>query len=149
MGCKITEKERKKLKNRAETLFCPYENCKNYHKIGKDNIVFIRKYGEDEHMNLFQCKTCNRTFSERKGTPLFGIKLPEEKFYQVIRCLVEGNGTRATGRIVGCTKDTVTSVIKRVGKHFDAISKVMIDRYHLEECQLDELWSFIQKKKSI
>ncbi|MDH7517869.1 MAG: hypothetical protein QHH19_05955, partial [Candidatus Thermoplasmatota archaeon] len=71
MGCKITIEKRKQLKERAKTLFCPFEKCKNYHKSGKGNIVFIRKYGDDEHMNLFQCKTCGRTFSERRGTPLF------------------------------------------------------------------------------
>jgi hypothetical protein len=75
---------------------------------------------------------------------LFGVRPSEKRFYQVIRCLIEGNGTKATGRIVGCIKDTVTNVIKRVGNHFDAISKVMIDNCHLEECQLDELRSFIQ-----
>jgi len=149
MGWKVTEQERRKLKERARTLFCPFEKCRDYNKVDRNNIVFITKYGKDEHMNLYQCRACKRKFSERRGTPLFGVRLPEEKFYQVIRCLVEGNGTRPTGRIVGCTKDTVTNVIKRVGDHFDAISKIMIDNYHLEECQLDELWSFIQKKKSI
>jgi len=149
MGCKITEEERRQLKERAKTLFCPFEKCRDHHKSGKGNIVFIRKYGDGERMNLFQCKTCGCTFSERRGTPLFEVRLSEEKFFQVIQCLVEGNGTRATGRIVGCAKDTVTNVIKRVGEHFDAISQMMISKHHLEECQLDELWSFIQKKKSI
>lgn len=102
IGCEIAEAERRKLKERAKTLFCPFERCRDHNKLDRNNIVFITKYGKDEHMNLCQCKTCKRKFSERRGIPLFGVRLPEDKFYQVIRCLVEVNGTRATGRIVEC-----------------------------------------------
>jgi transposase-like protein len=50
---------------------------------------------------------CGRTFSARRGIPLFGLKASEETFYDVIACLAEGNGIRATARIKGVDKDTV------------------------------------------
>ena len=84
------------MKLRATTLFCPYEECTDHKIKEKGNIIFIRKYGSGETQNLFKCATCRRTFSERRGTPLFECHLPEEKVYQILKCLSEGNGIRAT-----------------------------------------------------
>lgn len=146
-----TDKEQYKqlMRKRAASLYCPFEECEDHEKTGKGNIVFIRKYGEGDAQNLFKCKTCGRTFSERRGTPLFNCKLKEEKVYQIVKCLGEGNGVRATARIVGVNKDTVGSVIERVGEHMEKVTEYLMQEYHLEECQLDELWSFVFKKKRI
>ena len=54
-----------------------------------------------------------------------------------MRCIIEGNGTRVAWRIFRCAKDMVTKVIKRFRNHFNEVSKIMIDKYHIEECQLD------------
>lgn len=129
----------------AKELFCPHEYCGQYGKIGEGNIVFVRQYGKGESQNLFKCHSCERTFSERRGTPLFGMRLAEEKIFLVLRCLVEGNGIRATGRIADVDKDTVVEIVKRFGRHMKAIHDYMMQDYHLEECQLDELWSFVKK----
>ena len=134
---------------RASTLFCPYEDCADHKIKGKRNIIFIRKYGSGETQNLFKCTTCLRTFSERRGTPLFECHLPEEKVYLILKCLSEGNGIRATSRIVGVSKDTVSSIIIRVGDHIEGVAETLMTNYHLEECQVDELWGYIFKKKRI
>ena len=150
MGWKTDKEQHKQIMGRrALSLYCPFEDCKDHERSGKGNIVFIRKYGEGKTQNLFKCKTCGRTFSERRGTPLFNCKLREEKVYQIVKCLGEGNGVRATARIVGVDKDTVGSVIERVGEHVEKITEYLMRGYHLEECQLDELWSFVFKKKRI
>ncbi|MCL2173597.1 MAG: IS1-like element transposase [Candidatus Bathyarchaeota archaeon] len=38
--------------------------------------------------------------------------LPEVR-EQVLKMVVDGNGTRATGRILGISKDTVTAILKK------------------------------------
>ena len=113
------------------------------------NIIFVRKYGTGETQNLFKCTTCKRTFSERRGTPLFECHLPDEKVYQILKCLSEGNGIRATSRIVGVSKDTVGSIINRIGDHMEDVAATLMTDYHLEECQWDELWGDIFKKKGL
>ena len=39
--------------------------------------------------------------------PLFEYHLPEDEVYLILKCLSEGNGIRATSRIVGVSEDTV------------------------------------------
>jgi len=68
---------------------------------------------------------------------------------QILKCLSEGNGIRATSRIVGVSKDTVGSIINRIGDHMGDVAATLMTDYHLEECQLDELWGYIFKKKGI
>ena len=48
------------------------------------------------------------TVPERKGTPLFGATLPEEKVVSLLEHIDEGCGVRKTSRLVGVHRDTVT-----------------------------------------
>lgn len=146
-----TDKEhyKQRMKEKAISLYCPFKDCEDYEETGKGNIVFIRKYGVGDTQNLFKCKSCERTFSERRGTLLFNCKLKEEKVYQILKCLAEGNGVRATARIVGVNKNTVGSVIERVGEHMEKVTEYLLQEYHLKEWQLDELRSFVFKKRKI
>lgn len=140
---------KKVMDEKAKNLACPNEKCEKYGKIGEENIVFRNKYGKQPSQNLFRCKCCDKTFSERKGTPFFGFHLPEEKILLIIKCLIEGNGTRATARICGVHRDTVTKIIRRFGTHSEQISQLFLQNYPLKECQLDEMWTFIKKNKKI
>lgn len=127
--------------------FCPHADCPNHGKVGPDNqIVGAGRYGK-ENTQLLRCKVCNRTFSARRGTPLFGLKASEETFYDVIACLVEGNGIRATARIKGVDKDTVAKWLDISSQHAEAISRYLMVNLHFEEAQLDEFWSFVKKKR--
>jgi len=62
------------------------------------------RYGKQQGQ-LLKCKVCGQRFSTRRGTPLFDLKTDEQTFYDVIACLAEGNGIRATARIKHVDKD--------------------------------------------
>lgn len=132
----------------ATKLACPNETCEMYGQIGAGNIVFRNKYGKEASQNLFKCKSCKKTFSERKGTPFFGFHLPEETIFRIIRCLIEGNGTRATARICAVHRDTVTTIIRCFGDHSHRMADLFLRNYSLKECHLDELWSFLKKAET-
>lgn len=127
--------------------FCPNAECPNYGKVGTDNeIIGVGRYGKHQ-AQMLKCKVCGKTFSERRGTPLFNLKADEETFYRAIGCLVEGNGVRETGRILGLDKDTVSAWLEKASKHTEAVSRYLMVHLHFEEVQLDEFWSFVKKKR--
>jgi transposase-like protein len=66
---------------------------------------------------MVYCRTCKHSFSERKGTVLEQARLPDDKALSVLEHLREGCGTRATGRLVGVDKNTVTRYLARAGAH--------------------------------
>lgn len=53
----------------------------------------------------------------------------------------------ALRRILGLSKDGVNKVILKAGEHAHRVLSDLLHSLHLDECQLDELWSFINKKK--
>jgi transposase-like protein len=127
--------------------FCPNQDCVNYGKAGPDNqVIGAGRYGKQPGQ-LLKCKVCGQRFSARRGTPLFDLKTDEQTFYDVIACLAEGNGIRATARIKNVDKDTVAAWLDRASQHIEAVSRYLMVNLHFEAVQLDEFWSFVQKKK--
>jgi len=127
--------------------FCAYEDCTHYGKVGADNqIIGSGCYGKHQ-TQMLKCKGCRRRVSARRGTPLWGLKTDEQTFYDVICCLAEGNGIRATARIKQVDKDTVAAWLDKASPHVAAVSRHLMVNLHFEAVQLDEFWSFVKKKK--
>jgi hypothetical protein len=43
----------------------------------------------------------------------------------------------------------VSLILEQAATHCQKVSECLLQNYHLEECQLDELWSFVKKRKRI
>jgi transposase-like protein len=127
--------------------FCPNRDCSNYGQVGPDNqVIGAGRYGKQQ-TQMLKCKVCKQRFSARRGTPLFDLKAEEQVFYDVIACLAEGSGIRATARIKNVDKDTVAAWLDRASQHVESVSRYLMVNLHFEAVQLDEFWSFVQKKK--
>jgi transposase-like protein len=95
---------------------CQNPDCADYGLRGRDNLRVGFRYGKHRRRMLV-CRTCQRRFSERKGTALFATRLPQDKAVAVVRHLQEGCGVRQTGRLVGVDKDTVGRYARAAGAH--------------------------------
>jgi transposase-like protein len=95
---------------------CQNPQCPDYGQRGKGNLTAPMRYGP-QRRRLLRCKTCKARFSERKGTPLFGAQLPEDKAVAVLHHIAEGVGVRKTGRLVGVNKNTVVRYCLLAGEH--------------------------------
>ncbi len=127
-------------------VYCCNQDCPDYRVTGKKNIRRYGTYGKNK-TQVYQCKTCKKTFSERRGSALFYLQTDEVTIYRVQLALAEGNSLRATARIMGVDKDTVCRWLDRAAEHCEAVSAYLMRNLHLNECQLDELWSFVKKKR--
>jgi transposase-like protein len=95
---------------------CQNPQCPDYSQRGKGNLTVPMRYGRGQR-RLLRCRTCKARFSERKGTPLFGAQLPEDKVAAALSHIVEGVGVRKTGRLVGVNKNTVVRYCLLAGDH--------------------------------
>ena len=129
--------------------FCPNEQCKDYGIRSQGNIAVRGKYGKDKSRELLYCRICGKRFAATQASALFGLHLPAKTIQQIIHHAAEGVGVRATARLLGLDKDTVNRVILRAGEHCAHVLSGLLISLKLTEVQLDELWTFIKKRKFI
>ena len=95
---------------------CQNPDCPDHGKRGAGNLTVCARYGKHQRRLLY-CKTCKARFSERKGTPLQGTRLPDDRAVAVLHHLAEGCGVRQTARLTGVSKDTVVRYSLKAGEH--------------------------------
>jgi LacI family transcriptional regulator len=95
---------------------CQNPDCPAYGRRGDGNLTVCARYGPHQRRLLY-CKRCKARFSERKGTPLFDARLPDDRAKAVLEHLADGCGVRQTGRLTGVDKDTVVRYALRAGAH--------------------------------
>ncbi len=74
-------------------------------------------------------------------------KLDTKKRTQIIACLVEGNSIRATCRMTGAAKGTVTKLLVDLGKACAEYQDKALRNLSCKRIQCDEVWSFCYAKE--
>jgi transposase-like protein len=100
-----------------KTFCCQNPDCPDYGQRGKGNLRVCFRNGPNKGRRVLACRTCQKRFSERKGTPLYRAKLPEDKALSVLQHLQESCGVRQTSRLVGVNKNTVVRLAVLAGQH--------------------------------
>ena len=109
-------------------------------------FLLVRLYGPNR-TPLYRCLKCSREFSSRHTSVFSGFHTDEETIYRVLKALAEGNGLRACARIFDIDTKTIALILETAARHCKQVSEHLIKNYHMDECQLDELWSFVKKRK--
>lgn len=73
--------------------------------------------------------------------------LPREKQIMVLKCLVEGMSIRGTERLVDVSRETILSLLVRVGEGCAKLLDGMLRDLPCERVECDEVWAFVQKKQ--
>ena len=126
--------------------FCPNPKCNDLGIRGLGNITTSTRYGKNR-THLLRCKTCNQRFSENRNTIFMHSNYGKETIQRIILAIAESNSIRGTSRILSLDKDAVNRIVLKAGEHCKEILENLIRDLCLNECQLDELWTFVKKRK--
>jgi IS1 family transposase len=74
-------------------------------------------------------------------------RLATEKRAQIIGCLVEGNSIRATVRMTGAAKNTVTKLLVDLGQACAAYQDLALRDLSCKTIEVDEMWGFCYAKQ--
>jgi len=74
-------------------------------------------------------------------------KLPNPRRAAVVAALVEGNSIRATVRLPGVAKNTVTKLLVDLGAACSAYQDMTFRNLPCQRIQCDEIWSFCHNKE--
>ena len=64
---------------------------------------------------MVYCRTCKKSYSERKGTAFERSQLPTDKVVSVLEHIREGCGIRSTSRLTGVSRDTISRYLALAG----------------------------------
>src|SRR5262245_20013140 len=98
-----------------EHFFCHNSDCADHGKRSQGNVYFRGWSGRDKQIRMVYCKSCKKSYSERKGTALERSQLPADKVVSVLDHLREGVGVRATSRLTGVARDTISRYLALAG----------------------------------
>lgn len=116
--------------------FCPNSAC---HASGLEGLGNIRIHSRKKRR--YRCSCCRKTFSESKGTAVYGLKKPTELFVLVVTLLTNGCPQQAIVLAFGLDPRTVASWLKRAGDQAQHVHEHVIGQSQLDlgQVQADEI----------
>jgi len=128
--------------------FCPHEECPDYQKLqethSRQNII---KAGKTKAgIQRYECKTCQRTFTETTGTLFYHKRTAAATILEILALIAEGNRLSSLTRVKGVKEDTMLVWLRAAAKHVEAVNEVLLKDFQIQRGQLDGLWLFIQNK---
>jgi transposase-like protein len=134
-------------KARKLDVACSNKECKAFNKIGLRNI--IRSGKQANGTQRYKCNDCNTTFARTKNTPFFHKHLSKKEIIRICKMLSEKNSFRAIARITNHHLDTIRAIADAIAKHCKKFNDYFIKDLQLTPVEVDEMWSFVKKKKKI
>jgi len=122
--------------------FCDNEACTLFGEVGAGNIRIQSRKNKQVY-----CNHCKNTWVITKGTFFYNMKTPVSVVLEVLQLLSEGSGVNSVCRLKGVTADSMRVWLSKASDHSQELSAYLQTNLHLTQCQIDEFWSFILKKK--
>src|SRR5215471_16839344 len=117
---------------------CPNPECR------ESRVV---RNGSHRGRARYHCRSCNTYFGETQGTPMYGLKTEAKAVAQALLIVMRRGSLRAAEEITGHKYETISVWLKRAASHAEAITQVLANDLHLSQVEIDEFWSFVQKKR--
>jgi len=80
---------------------------------------------------------------------MYGLKTSAAEVAQALLILMRRGSLRAAEKITGHKYETSRGWLKSAATHAAAITQVLASDLHLSQVEIDEFWSFVQKKNSV
>jgi transposase-like protein len=118
---------------------CPLCDYEKPHKHGKTSKSAQRYF----------CPKCRQTFTETFDTLYYRRQVSEEDIRIVLQSHAEGSSLRGISRISALAYDIVVSIVQAAAQKAQMVHNASVQNVETNAIAADELWSFIEKNKSI
>jgi transposase-like protein len=129
---------KQKSKEQASVPACPNPTCRESHVV---------RNGSHRGRQRYCCRSCQTYFGETQGTPMYNLKTPAAEVAQALLIVMRRGSLRAAEEITGHKYETISEWLKRAATHAAALTQVLASDLHLNQVEIDEFWSFVQKKR--
>jgi len=78
---------------------------------------------------------------------MYRLKTPAREVAQALVIVMRRGSLRAAEEITGHKYETISEWLKRAARHAETLTQVLANDLHLNQVEIDEFWSFVQKKR--
>ena len=132
----MSEPKRKEVGNLPP---CPNPDCRESHVV---------RNGSHRGRLRYHCRRCKTYFGDTQGTPMYVLKTPAAEVAQALLIVMRRGSLRAAEEITGHKYETISVWLKRAAASAEALTQVLASDLHLSQVEIDEFWSFVQKKRA-
>jgi transposase-like protein len=125
-------------KEQAKLPPCPNPTCR------ESRVV---RNGSHRGRQRYQCRSCKTYFGETQGTPMYALKTPAAEVAHALLIVMRRGSLRAAEELTGHKYETISLWLKRAAAHAEALTQVLASDLRLSQVEIDEFWSFVQKKR--
>src|SRR5215471_17945447 len=127
--------------------FCPHDGCRYRGWLALNNLR-ANGHPNGGPWRQWQCISCLGYFPEHHGTIFHGKQAAVELIVQVLACLAEGLGIRATARVFAVDANTGLHGLVEAAEQLQAFSASFLCDVHVRQLQLDELYAVLRDVKT-
>jgi len=117
---------------------CPNPTCPDPHVVRQSSRRGRQRY---------HCRGCKVYFEETQGTSMYRLQTPAREVAQALLIVMQRSSLREAGKITGHKYETISVWLKRAASQPHALTQVLAIDLHLSQVEIDEFWSFVQKKR--
>jgi transposase-like protein len=116
---------------------CPRPACGAPHVVRNGTLGGRQRY---------HCRGCGAWFGATHGTPLYRLKTPPGEIGRALPMVMRRGSLRAAEDVTGHKYETLGHWLRLAARHAEALGDALVRDLDLSEVEVDEFWSFVQKK---
>ena len=129
---------------------CPNVNCSEYGRNSQGNICAVSTYPtKSGKRRIFMCKTCRTLFSETRDTVFYDLRTSEDKVMMALKMILVKVTLSGIAFVLEVKEETVLEWLKKASEKAKEINEELMKDLSVTEIQLDEMWSYVLRKKSV
>jgi transposase-like protein len=116
---------------------CPNPDCPAAHVVRNGTLGGRQRY---------HCRGCGAWFGETHNTPMYRLHTSPEEVGRSLLIVMRRGSLRAAEEITGHNYETIGRWLVLAAEHAEALTEVLVDDLELSELEIDEFWSFVQRR---
>jgi transposase-like protein len=134
-------------KPRFTEASCPNDQCVDYGVVGKGNVIGHGTYEtKSGKVRKYLCHSCGKMYCDRSNTAFYDLRTSSDKVVEALEMSMGGMSLRRIGKVVKVKPETVSKWISRAAEHSQKVDEVVMKDVSTEKVEMDELWTFVEKK---
>lgn len=102
--------------------------------------------GHTRGRQRWRCVGCRRSFGPTTGTAVFRLKTPPAEVAHALLVVLRRGSLLAAEELTGHKYETIGRWLRQAAAHAEELTAALVTELHLTEVEVDEFWSFVQKK---